>query len=45
MEQAFQIIGILNVTPDSYYDGGKYDQVERAVRRAGEMLGAGAGLN
>ena len=44
MEQAFQIIGILNVTPDSYYDGGKYDQVERAVRRAGEMLGAGADI-
>jgi len=37
-----KIIGVLNVTPDSYYDGGKYQEGEDAVRRAGEMLHEGA---
>lgn len=37
-----EIIGVLNVTPDSYYDGGRYVEVEGAVKRAGEMLTEGA---
>ncbi len=44
IERTFQIIGILNVTPDSYFDGGKYDSIEDAVRRAGEMLAEGADI-
>lgn len=31
------IMGILNVTPDSFYDGGKYDKLERAIERARQM--------
>ncbi len=38
------IMGILNVTPDSFSDGGKFDRVENAVARVGEMLAEGAGI-
>lgn len=38
------VVGILNVTPDSFSDGGRYAGVEGAVRRAGEMLEEGAGI-
>lgn len=36
------VMGILNATPDSFSDGGKYDQVEFALERAQEMLRDGA---
>ncbi|HEY4578590.1 MAG TPA: dihydropteroate synthase [Savagea sp.] len=36
------VMGILNVTPDSFSDGGHYNQLEAAVVRAREMLAAGA---
>ncbi len=36
------VMGILNVTPDSFSDGGAYASVESAVARAGVMLGEGA---
>lgn len=32
------IMGILNVTPDSFYDGGKYYDVDSAVRRGLKMV-------
>ena len=38
------IMGILNVTPDSFSDGGRYTTVERAVLRAHEMVAAGASI-
>ncbi len=38
------IMGILNVTPDSFSDGGRYHTVERAVERAREMVAQGADL-
>ncbi|MDP6561799.1 MAG: dihydropteroate synthase [Candidatus Peribacteraceae bacterium] len=38
------IVGVLNVTPDSYYDGGKFDHLESAVKRAGEMIQQGADI-
>ena len=38
------IMGILNTTPDSFSDGGKYNRVEAAVRRAEEMVREGADL-
>ena len=37
-----EIMGILNVTPDSFYDGGEHNVVEDAVERAYEMDDAGA---
>ena len=36
------VMGILNVTPDSFSDGGKYTQVESAVDRAMQMVAEGA---
>ncbi|MFQ5584707.1 MAG: dihydropteroate synthase [Calditrichia bacterium] len=36
------IMGILNVTPDSFSDGGKYFSVEKAFARAQEMISEGA---
>ncbi len=38
------IMGILNVTSDSFYDGGKYNTPEKAVTRAREMLCEGADI-
>ncbi|MCG3086641.1 dihydropteroate synthase [Sporosarcina sp. MB25] len=35
-------MGILNVTPDSFSDGGKYGQIDAALRHAEEMLRDGA---
>lgn len=39
-----RIMGILNVTPDSFSDGGRFDSPERALRRAEEMVEEGADL-
>jgi len=36
------VMGILNVTPDSFWDGGKYAQAEQAIARAREMVEQGA---
>ncbi|MFD3270966.1 dihydropteroate synthase [Paenibacillus dendritiformis] len=38
------IMGILNVTPDSFSDGGRYNRVDAARRHAEEMLEAGADI-
>ncbi|HAP34642.1 MAG TPA: dihydropteroate synthase, partial [Bacteroidetes bacterium] len=38
------LMGILNVTPDSFSDGGKYFSVESAVTRALEMIEQGADI-
>lgn len=37
-------MGILNVTPDSFSDGGRYVSVEAAVSRAAAMLSNGAAI-
>ena len=39
-----KIMGILNVTPDSFSDGGKYNTVDRAVKRAEEMVEEGVDI-
>lgn len=38
------VMGILNVTPDSFSDGGRYRHTDAALRRAAEMVGEGAGI-
>ena len=40
-EDRTAVMGILNVTPDSFHDGGRYEAVEDAVARAEEMVEAG----
>jgi len=37
----FLIVGILNVTPDSFYDGGEYNTIDKALDRAEEILSQG----
>lgn len=39
-----KVMGILNLTPDSFFDGGKYKAVDRAVEQAERMLGDGASI-
>lgn len=38
------IMGILNITPDSFYDGGYYNNLESAVVHALEMVAEGADI-
>lgn len=38
------LMGILNVTPDSFYDGGEYTDVEEAIQRARSMIEAGVDI-
>ena len=38
------VMGILNVTPDSFSDGGRYTSLELALLRAHEMVTAGASI-
>ncbi len=37
-------MGVLNVTPDSFSDGGKFYEPQRAVEHAAELLAAGADI-
>lgn len=36
------VMGILNVTPDSFSDGGKYNTIDQAMYHVEEMIGEGA---
>lgn len=38
------VMGILNATPDSFSDGGKYNKKEKAVERAKQMVADGADM-
>lgn len=38
------IMGILNVTPDSFSDGGKFNDIEKAVRHAIQLVEDGADI-
>jgi dihydropteroate synthase len=44
MKNKLSIVGILNITPDSYHDGGQYLQLPAALSRAEEMLAEGADI-
>ncbi|CNE30207.1 dihydropteroate synthase [Yersinia enterocolitica] len=39
-----QVMGILNVTPDSFSDGGRHNNLDKALQHAERMLSAGATL-
>lgn len=39
-----KIMGVLNITPDSFSDGGKFDTIEKALKHAHEMEIAGADI-
>lgn len=36
------VMGILNITPDSFHDGGKYNSKQEAIKRTSHMLDQGA---
>jgi dihydropteroate synthase len=38
------IMGIINVTPDSFFDGGKYNHKDQAVKRVSEMISDGVDI-
>ena len=38
------VVGVLNVTPDSFSDGGQFFSIEAAMERAGQLLREGADL-
>lgn len=44
MENHGYIMGILNVTPDSFSDGGKYTRMDAALKQTEKMLGEGADI-
>ncbi|MFO7791630.1 MAG: dihydropteroate synthase [Candidatus Saliniplasma sp.] len=39
-----EIMGVLNVTPDSFHDGGRFDTKNQAVKRALDMIEQGADI-
>ena len=39
-----RVMGILNITEDSFYDGGQYLDVEKYIARVGQMLDEGADI-
>ena len=43
-DAAIKIMGILNVTPDSFSDGGKFADTETAIAQAEELISAGADI-
>jgi dihydropteroate synthase len=38
------VMGVLNVTPDSFFDGGRFPDAASAVRRAGQLVHDGADI-
>ena len=38
------VMGILNVTPDSFSDGGKYNNMDQALYQAEKMIKEGADI-
>jgi dihydropteroate synthase len=39
-----KVMGILNITPDSFYDGGRYQQIKQILEHTGQMLVDGADM-
>jgi len=44
LDERTYVMGILNVTPDSFSDGGNYNEIDAAVKRAKEMVEEGADI-
>lgn len=40
----FGLMGILNITPDSFYDGGKYNNIKTAIFKVDELLKSGSDI-
>jgi len=44
LSRSAQVMGILNVTPDSFSDGGRFDQLAPAMAHARKMISQGANI-
>jgi len=44
MSKLYKIMGVINVTPDSFSDGGKFNQTEKAVAWALDLIKQGADI-
>ena len=44
LENELYVMGILNVTPDSFSDGGRYNDLDHALRQAERMVEEGAAI-
>ncbi len=44
LENELYVMGILNVTPDSFSDGGRYDDLDHALQQAERMVEEGASI-
>ena len=44
LENKCYIMGILNVTPDSFSDGGKWNNMDSALKHTEEMIKEGASI-
>ena len=44
LEKKLSIMGILNITPDSFYDGGRYTNTKNTLVRVKEMLDQGVDI-
>ena len=44
LKERTYVMGILNVTPDSFSDGGKFNEVDSALKRVKEMIEEGADI-
>ena len=38
------VMGIINTTPDSFYSGSRYTELEAVVEKAGQMIADGAAI-
>ena len=44
LSKTFVVMGVLNVTPDSFSDGGKYFDYDSAMKRAEDLIASGADI-
>lgn len=44
LKERTYVMGILNVTPDSFSDGGKFNEIDAALKRVKEMIEEGADI-
>jgi dihydropteroate synthase len=44
ISKKLQIMGVINTTPDSFSDGGKFDTLDKAVAQARQMIATGADI-
>src|SRR4051812_6617907 len=40
----YEIMGVVNVTPDSFSDGGQFDDAQAAIRHARSLIAEGAAI-